>query len=298
MSPQVPFYFLLSELGTADICLKSTSADHQIIRDKKTRLATLGTENARKREGQFVGAMSGTLLWATLGAAAPPCDRWWDTRAWYFNTEISRCLGDSGQAASILDLKKLGLSCTRRFHASNGLFGTLDNPTLTEYRPTCAKIVYEGKFFLMMLAEPSNSFSSFRAYDPIACVSGAEVLHVRAAFLGWASFNYHASGNAELSANWELDLDYQAQSCFGLRFMQQVSTSQLSERHVQRTFQPPRTPETVLAHRRTRSQARHIWQRSSDRRIISLSWPTCARYRPRSCCASAMRVRMKSSPVV
>jgi len=158
---------------------------------------------------------------------APPCDWWWDARAWYYNAEFTSCFKESGQAASILDLKRSALSCTRRFHDSAGvhshqLFGLFDNPGQAEYRPTCANIIYEGESFVMRIAEPSNSLGSFRAYDGIACVPGAEMLHVSGAFLGWASFNYHASGNSEPLSNWEMDLDYQAISCLGLRFMQQV----------------------------------------------------------------------------
>jgi hypothetical protein len=77
----------------------------------------------------------------------------------------------------------------------------------------------------MNIAEPRNSLSSFRAYDSIACVGGAEALHLNGVFVGWASFNYHASGNSAPSANWEYDLDAEAQSCLGLRFMQQVSAA-------------------------------------------------------------------------
>jgi hypothetical protein len=132
-------------------------------------------------------------------------------------------------AASILNLKNSALSCTQRFHDGAGrysheLFGLFDNPGQAEYSPTCAHIIYEGEWFVMTIAEPINSLGSFRAYDSLACVQGADALHTSGAFAGWASFNYHASGNTEPSANWELDLDLQSMSCLGLRFMQQVST--------------------------------------------------------------------------
>ena len=157
--------------------------------------------------------------------SAPLCEHVWDAGAFYVGRRYSQCFEQSERSAQIISLRRAALACTRRHHQSAGtyseaLFGIYDNPGTAEYDPKCAAIFFDKGTYLMRMAEPANSLSSFRAYDEVVCTPGVDEFHESAAYMGWASFNYHASGGPQ--GGWTLNLDQHSISCIALRTIEKV----------------------------------------------------------------------------
>jgi hypothetical protein len=151
-----------------------------------------------------------------------PCSYWWQAREFYFGVGAHDCFGQSGFADELRAFRTAALACSQRSYtsdASNPLTGVHDFQW-EEYNPTCALIDYEGDQFLFTLAEPRNAISSLSAYDSVTFGTGTEAVHEVSAYLGWASFAFHGSGNP--GVGWEGGLDVHGLTCLMLRLIYQV----------------------------------------------------------------------------
>lgn len=162
-------------------------------------------------------------------SSEPRCDSIVDARRVYLGAGADNCFPGSVHAEELRAYRRAQLECTQRLWDGRGshtdpMIGLMDNVYHREYDPTCCLIEGSGRPYLALLAEPYNALTSLRAYDHIACAEGAEHLHIAGAYMGWASFMYHAGGGGDYTDNstfgeYGTAMDDSAMICLVLRIL-------------------------------------------------------------------------------